>query len=89
MDLQKIEKFRLVENGVLDTQWKRSNDEKNPGGYAIQSIFSKIKSVKLKKICWIFLLRYLLIKSENIYWKVPNIIHLFFHNIFKNGQKRS
>ena len=49
MDLRKIEKFRLVENGVLDTQWKRSNDEKNPGGYAIQSIFSKIKSIKLKK----------------------------------------
>ena len=48
MDQRKIEKFRLVENGVLDTQWKRSNDEKNPGGYAIQSI-SKIKSVKLKK----------------------------------------
>ena len=49
MDLRKIEKFRLVENGVLDTQWKRSKDEKNPGGYVIQSIFSKIKSVKLKK----------------------------------------
>ena len=49
MDLRKIEKFRLVENGVLDTQWKRSKDKKNPGGYAIQSK-NQIDKVKKKYV---------------------------------------
>ena len=60
-------KFRLVENGVLDTQRKRSKDEKNPGGYVIQSIFSKIKSVKLKKKSLIFLLIYKIFIDQE--WK--------------------